>query len=344
MKATRSRTCPTCHAPMSARLAYCSPQCRPTCCVEGCQRSVLNTKTDVCEMHDSRRKNGRPDWRTCTVCGTRIEDRPRRSNVCLEHTACSVEGCDRAIESHLLCAKHAEHKRLYGTTHTPCATCGKMIDLGPGRHIYCSESCRPICIHPTCDRPTRGAGEVCNSHRVQLATHGELKPDRWAKDWICVVCGKVVAQGSGRRKHCSARCAALDSRHDGNRPRTAECCMCGREFSLMTQKRGGGRIRRADTKWCRDCCNSPDAMRLKRYGIRPERYAAALLRGCEICQRRVERLHVDHDHSCCPPKSARYRTCGKCVRGFLCGSCNRAIGLMQDDPDTIRRAANYLTR
>lgn len=342
LQGTRSRTCPTCHRHMSARLSYCSPQCRPACTVEGCQTQALNTKTSLCSLHDSRRRNGRPDWRTCTVCGTHIEDRPRRSKVCLEHTVCSVEGCERTSESHRLCSKHAEHMRLYGTSHTPCATCGKLIDLGPGRRIYCSESCRPACIHPTCDRPAKGAGTVCDSHRVQLAKHGELKPDRWAKDWVCVVCGKDVARGSGRRKHCSASCQQLDSRYEGSRPTAAECCMCGREFSLM-RRRGGGRIQRADTRWCRDCArSSPEATRLHRYGVTPERYAAALLQGCDICRRRVDRLDVDHDHECCP--AGTYRTCGACVRGFLCNPCNRALGMLGDDRDSLRRAIDYLSR
>lgn len=43
-------------------------------------------------------------------------------------------------------------------------------------------------------------------------------------------------------------------------------------------------------------------------------------------------LVVDHSH-----------TTGK-ARGLLCHSCNRAIGLLQDNPEFVRRAAEYLDR
>lgn len=75
-----------------------------------------------------------------------------------------------------------------------------------------------------------------------------------------------------------------------------------------------------------------------KYGITTaERDAMAKAQGhaCAICRRpdgtgKSEALHVDHCH----------RT-GK-IRGLLCGECNRAIGLLGDDPDRIRAAAEYL--
>lgn len=48
--------------------------------------------------------------------------------------------------------------------------------------------------------------------------------------------------------------------------------------------------------------------------------------------------HVDHDHSCCPgPKS-----CGKCVRGLLCHSCNVTLGMMQDKRERLLALVAYL--
>lgn len=72
--------------------------------------------------------------------------------------------------------------------------------------------------------------------------------------------------------------------------------------------------------------------------------------GCEICDvdllqpvlrtggNRSALLVVDHDHACCPGE----RSCGVCVRGFLCGNCNSAIGLLGDSVDVALRASAYL--
>lgn len=49
-------------------------------------------------------------------------------------------------------------------------------------------------------------------------------------------------------------------------------------------------------------------------------------------------FHVDHDHSCCPGQ----KSCGKCIRGLLCGRCNPMIGFALDDPDRLRMGADYL--
>jgi hypothetical protein len=59
---------------------------------------------------------------------------------------------------------------------------------------------------------------------------------------------------------------------------------------------------------------------------------------CAICNEISERLCVDHNHSCCPSQ----KTCGKCIRGILCDTCNRALGLMKDNPEIFLSAYKYL--
>lgn len=64
-------------------------------------------------------------------------------------------------------------------------------------------------------------------------------------------------------------------------------------------------------------------------------------RTCAICQRATgarKALAVDHDHACC---NGPY-SCGRCVRGLLCGTCNKMLGHFRDDPAAPMRAYNYL--
>lgn len=74
----------------------------------------------------------------------------------------------------------------------------------------------------------------------------------------------------------------------------------------------------------------------KTYGITAEEYQALYVaqgRSCFICRRatgRTKRLAVDHDHK------TGY------VRGLLCGTCNKLLGHLRDDPDLALRIADYL--
>jgi hypothetical protein len=80
------------------------------------------------------------------------------------------------------------------------------------------------------------------------------------------------------------------------------------------------------------------------YGVTSDLYAEILAEQggtCAICGRatgRTKALAIDHDHSCCPSG----QSCGQCVRGLLCGPCNRLVGHLRDDPAALRRAADYL--
>lgn len=85
--------------------------------------------------------------------------------------------------------------------------------------------------------------------------------------------------------------------------------------------------------------------KLTKYNISRDQYDALMAaqnNGCAICGEQNTdgtALHVDHDHGCCPD---RKKSCGKCVRGLLCADCNRVLGMMQDDPKRLRKAASYL--
>lgn len=96
--------------------------------------------------------------------------------------------------------------------------------------------------------------------------------------------------------------------------------------------------------------NTPQETRRRRlfyrWGMTPEAFDALLASqdgrcanpGCRTDDPGRHGFHIDHDHNCCPPM----KSCGKCIRGLLCGPCNRAAGYAHDDADVLRGLADYI--
>lgn len=79
----------------------------------------------------------------------------------------------------------------------------------------------------------------------------------------------------------------------------------------------------------------------KKYGISLEDYVNSCGNQngkCYICGEPADILTVDHDHKCCPGSGS----CGKCVRGLLCGLCNFMLGAAKDNPESLKRGIEYL--
>jgi len=118
--------------------------------------------------------------------------------------------------------------------------------------------------------------------------------------------------------------------------------------------------------WCRPCSNAyhkeykernvekVNEWRRKthlkgRYGIDQAQFDKMLSdqnNSCAICFTRVTEssrtvnFYIDHDHACCPG----HKSCGKCIRGLLCNSCNTTLGFVKDSVETLEAMISYLRR
>jgi hypothetical protein len=94
--------------------------------------------------------------------------------------------------------------------------------------------------------------------------------------------------------------------------------------------------------YCSDACKGKNAYYRRNYGIEDadvETMKKQQDYKCYLClspgfligkKNHSEKLAVDHDHAT-----------GK-VRKLLCHNCNRALGLMKDNPELLRKAAQYV--
>jgi hypothetical protein len=98
--------------------------------------------------------------------------------------------------------------------------------------------------------------------------------------------------------------------------------------------------------WCKGCkkeridkymSDTPVYIRMAVLHQVPAERLENLIPECQACGGE-EGLAWDHDHNCCPGKYS----CGRCVRGLLCRSCNLALGYLKDSPDRLLSLVNYL--
>lgn len=130
----------------------------------------------------------------------------------------------------------------------------------------------------------------------------------------------------------------------------ARCRQCVLDYAREYRDRPGRREKRRSEEHARR--NHPDhkdrILSLRRrnlYGLDGIKFTELLEcqnHRCLICDKELDGTNelpaVDHDHSCCSGQ----KTCGKCIRGILCRSCNSGLGYFHDNPDLLIGAAMYV--
>lgn len=160
------------------------------------------------------------------------------------------------------------------------------------------------CLVDGCTRPHSARG-YCDSHARKVARGSELLP-----------------LGAPRKR----------------KPREVDgkfhCWSC-QEYLDISQFSRNKSSKHGITSTCKVCYN------ITSHGLTKESYKKlfeAQQGRCAVCGVSPEKLAIDHDHACCPKE----KSCGKCVRKLLCGTCNSGLGFFKDSPELLIKAAEYL--
>jgi hypothetical protein len=137
----------------------------------------------------------------------------------------------------------------------------------------------------------------------------------------CNKCGEV--------KPLSEFWLSAHKRKDGTAPYRTYCIPCGIAAKMDRYYNKGGKAEQKKRAF---------KSLMNKYGITPEIYEQERIKqnySCKLCgihesSEKHKRLHVDHCHT-----TGQYR-------GLLCGPCNRALGLLKDNTDTLKNAIEYL--
>lgn len=127
---------------------------------------------------------------------------------------------------------------------------------------------------------------------------------------------KMAATRTGRH-HSAEHKARISAANRGkiHEKKHENTCACGNSFKSASPF----------AKFCSEKCKKASLGHGLRHAPQFKKFAQI----CAICGAESD-LVGDHDHGTGKP------------RGILCRNCNLAIGNMRDDPERLRRAAEYL--
>lgn len=222
---------------------------------------------------------------------------------------CAAHGCSRQAAVHDLCTLHYTRQ-------------GKGLPVD-----YERPRAGAVCAYEGCMSPPAPRRLMCNSHYMRLFRYGDA-------EWSAPQPSSLVRDEFGR-KQC-IKCSQW----------LPEC-----DFYKSYANMSADGLRHT----CKSCINikssDPDQSlrrRALRYGVSVdfiEQMRSDQEDCCAICPNPLldgkDGFHIDHDHGCCPGQS---KSCGKCIRGLLCGGCNMGLGGFRDDISNLESAIRYMAQ
>lgn len=217
---------------------------------------------------------------------------------------------------------------------TKLCQCGKHSRTGSE---YCSD-CKVVCA---CGCGGRAKYAYLPGHRpivTCVRCHKQFTPTDGQT--MCAQCRRHVKDGRPAVKN--QELISMRKKQAASPEGRKWCAGCER-YRLL---RFFGRAKDGYYSRCKPCqrVQQHASSTKKKYGITREQYLAikesqgGKCAICKVATGASKALAVDHDHTCCPSGGS----CGKCVRGLLCATCNQMLGFARDNREYFVRAVNYL--
>lgn len=215
-----------------------------------------------------------------------------------------------------------------------CKSCG---DIKPEDMFHWSNRALGV-RKPDCKRCRSQAkpkewtsgGRTCNvcKHFKKLSEFGVRRTG--SPNAVCKLCIKIQ------------RSRTLHPEIDPTQTRLCDCCG---ESKFVIDFPRNKNSRAGLLNVCKPCYVEKNIHRI--YSISKDRLEEMFVLQdgkCAICKNdfgisKSNMRTVDHDHSCCSGQTS----CGKCVRGLLCGACNLGLGSFRDNINSLRAAITYLS-
>lgn len=206
------------------------------------------------------------------------------------------------------------------------STCADCRERNPGQS-WCDDH---NAFHPVSEFIAYAPGRPGYWPFCRVADELRKSRKRQLPNLVCPSCSRSLESWffkGGRSK--SAVCRDCETAHPGQ----SWCLDCVKWMSVaeFTLLRDG--VYRASR--CRPCRAANSHGTTVAHLLAMQGASAPKCAACGV----TENLKIDHDHSCCPSS----RSCGKCVRGYLCHECNTAEGLLKT-PERAMALAIYMQR
>jgi hypothetical protein len=218
----------------------------------------------------------------------------------------------------------------------PQATCHPL-------EPHCAHGLCQACFHRYRYEKSRPAGTIVKDVRATCHTDRQHY-----SAGLCYECYSIVRPE--RRKRTGKRMA--DCHTDRIHYAKGMCQECYDDYKYKTRTPENiAATRTRVNRYARDNREKLWARNLKnKFNITADQFYAIIEKqggkcGIALCHKRpkeneVAFWHVDHDHDCC----AGDKSCGKCVRGILCRTCNAGMGQFYHNTELMESAVSYLKR